>query len=582
VTEDIKEDGITVWTEKSLDGAGDSIVQYRRSDGWMNVVTGLGVAARDKRLSAEWHASPNLTHAKELLESMYHGNDLVNTFVSLPAEEMTREWIEVKVQNEEGSTADAEASSGVHQKLDELGVQTAVQTALTWGSLYGGSVLLLGVTDGGNPQEPLDVEKIDSFDWVTVLDRFDVYVEEKYDNPLEPKYGEPKLYRIMTGDQSILIHESRTIRFDGAPVSRQRRQENNGWADSRVNKVFEVIRDFTSASEGVAHILTDFSQAVFKINGLANLLAQDSDGLVLKRLQMLDLGRSIVRAIPLDAENEEFTRQGAAVTGMSDLYDRLMMRVSAATRMPVTLLFGRSPAGMNATGESDIRQFYDHIAASQESVLRPRLEYLISIILNASDGPTAGSEPDNWGFEFNPLYQESSKDKAETRKMIAQADQIYVNAGVVTAKEIAMSRFGGDGFSPETKLDPEERKRLEEMGEMAMAGLAAAQRNQSFEEQPGPNGARPTSDPADDGSRTNADSAAPNYRVQHADAADKLCASCVFASGSICTRYDSITDAGHVCDDWVLRLAADRHVTQLATKVGVKRKRRRGLRGRNM
>lgn len=528
-TGNVKNNGTISWTSDAIDKAGDMFAQARQ-DGWVNVLTGLGTS-RDKRLGARFEPSARLTNQKELLEDMYHGDDIVSTFIDLPAQESTREWIDVMVQGE-SEGYDVEIGSLIMQELEGIGARDAITNGLIWSRLYGGSVILLGVDDGGETTDPLDLNTIRSIDWMTVLDRFDVYVDSYYTDPTEPKYGLPKVYRIQSSTYSgdtpfgTLIHETRTIRFDGTRTSVRRRQENSGWAESVLSRTSDIIRDFQTASESIANLLQDFSQATFKIKGLAKALAADKDGLVIKRLQMLDIARSIVRAVPLD-EDEEFERKGAGVQGMADLYDRQMMRVSAATRIPVTLLFGRSPAGMNSTGESDIRLFYDHVASMQEAVLRPRLEYLLTILLNASDGPTRGVEPGSWGFEFNPLFQEDAKEKAEARLSIARSDDIYLGHGVLTSEEVALSRFGGDKYSAETSLDKDERAETEQ--ERARLRILTEARDQidSREDVPGY------------GLQTD--------EARRADA----CRTCAFADGNYCERWSFAFDAGFVCDDYM-------------------------------
>ena len=470
----VRTDGNVGWDERTLDKAGS----LPRVDGWVNVLTGLGYAARDKVMSSGFSKSARVSREKEGLNEIYAGDDLAANIVDIPAEESVREWIELKVQTDDGDL-DVETTIDIMQRLEEIGAQTAFADAQVWARLFGGSIILLGVDDGQEASEPLNFDAIRSVDYLTVLDRFDVEIDKTYSDPLQDKYGMPELYRInatrdvtsTAGSASMsygaIVHESRTIRFDGVRTTRRRQRENQGWGDSVFERYLNVVRDYQSSQQGISHLLQTFSQAVFKMRDLAKNLTSDADGLVLKRLTMLDMARSIVRAIPLDAELEEYETKGAAVSGMADLVDRQMMRVSSAARIPVTLLFGRSPSGMNATGESDIRLFYDRIRAYQETNLRQRVEYLIMVLLNAQDGPTNGVEPEAWSFDWCPLYQESSKEKAETRKIVAETDEIYMRNGVLLADEVAASRFAGDDYSPETTInqemrseDEQERKRL--------------------------------------------------------------------------------------------------------------------------
>src|SRR4029077_19739346 len=106
--------------------------------------------------------------------------------------------------------------------------------------------------------------------------------------------------------------------------------------------------------------------------------------------------------------------------------------------MPVTLLYGRSPAGMNATGESDIRGWYDSVSDAQHDTLKPRLTRLITLLFLAKDGPTQGRVPDRWCLEFNPLWQPTDKELADTKKIKADTYVALGGAQIVTESEAAI------------------------------------------------------------------------------------------------------------------------------------------------
>lgn len=529
----VNDAGFVSWSSDAVRAA-VRVFESVRADGWANALTGLG-EARDKRLSSVFRRSTRITQMPELLEELFYGDDLVATIAELPALEATRAWIDVAVQG------DAEAATAANQWLETIGAQTSFAGALTWARLYGGSVILVGADDGQDPSLPLDEDAIKTLDWLTVLDRFDVEVNSTYSDPTKPGYGEPETYRLTSsadfqgGTFNRVVHESRVLRFDGTPTGARRRRQNAGWSESVLTRSYDVVRDFHAAFDGIAHLLTDFSQGIYKIKGLAQMLAHDKDDVLRTRLQALDLARSVVRAIPLDADGEDFERRGAQVSGLSDLADRMMMRVSSATRIPVTLLFGRSPAGLNATGESDIRLFYDHISTLQETVLRPLIERLLTLAFLAKDGPTAGVVPESWSFVFLPLFQPTEQEQAATRLAHAQADSIYLASGALSAREVAESRFGGDRYGTEIALD--EDARAAELDEELRLALAA--------------GARPpTGDRADD---LVGEESAPNYGAAVGEklALGQVCARCGFADGSFCRRWDFSFDVGYRCDDWI-------------------------------
>lgn len=457
-----------------------TMIEAGRRDGWENTVTAIGTN-RDKRLGGRMiRPTPNVTFRE--FEDLFAGSDLAATAAELPPREMVRAWITVtandpknidkdkRTETEEQTTEEAVSlGNQIAGRLDELEAQAKVFEAMVWARVFGGSLLFLGVDDGGGDNaealaEPLDEGRIQSFDHLTVFDRWDLHIAERFTDPRNVKFGQPELYRLTstTHDGKVapgtdLIHESRFIRFEGVLTNRRRMRDNGGWSDSIYTRTRDLIRDFDLAWNGIANLLQDFSQAIFKMRGLRDAILADKDDLVLRRMGIIDLCRSIGRAVPIDSEDEDFERKSTPVTGMPDLMDRFALRMSAAFRMPATLLFGQSPAGMQATGASDIRFFYDQIAANQETMLRPRLERLIKLVLLDKSGPTNGVEPDDWSFSFNPLFQLTELEQAELRNKQSQTDATYLQEGVISEDEVAFSRFGGDRYGVDTILDLEQR-----------------------------------------------------------------------------------------------------------------------------
>jgi phage-related protein (TIGR01555 family) len=221
--------------------------------------------------------------------------------------------------------------------------------------------------------------------------------------------------------------------------------------------------------------MADMSQAVMKINGLAQLISNDQATLN-TRMTMVDMSRSTARMLYIDAENEEFERTATPLTGVSDVLQMQMLRTAAAAEQPVAILFGREPSGLNATGDADFRRFYDKTSGEQRSDLEPKLRRLYTLIFAAKDGPTAGQVPAN-GIEFtwHKLYEPSEKEQSEIRYNMAQADDYYINNGTLLPEEVAMSRFRSGDLHLDTEIDIELREEALDTAELAPSGAAKAQ-----------------------------------------------------------------------------------------------------------
>jgi hypothetical protein len=304
-----------------------------------------------------------------------------------------------------------------------------------------------------------------------------------------PTQGQTKNGKI-TGPQSGFIssaqplrtvHESRFLLFDGVPVTRVQRVRNNGWGDSVFTRVFEVLRDYHLSWGGVCNLLQDYAQGVYKLEGLNDLMTAGDDGAVASRAQLIDLTRSIARAIVLDAggdgkEPESFERNVASLTGLPEIMQQLALRLASAARMPVSLLLGQAPAGLNATGDSDIRWYYDRIKAKQKEILQPALHKFMQIVFAAKDGPTNGQEPENWSIHFPALWQLDSLQEAQRRNFIAQSDNIYVQMGAVTPSEVGISRFSDDEYNGDSlTLDMDTREAMNQPEEELKALAAGTQ-----------------------------------------------------------------------------------------------------------
>lgn len=445
------------------------------NDGWENIITGHRTT-RDKTTGTRIQpVAPNTD--RQTVEDIYHGDDLGARIVDELVGDMLRKWVRLTVSMTDDAEADenVQAASDMMAALDDLGARAAIKEALTWAQVFGGSVIFVGADDGGGNDiqamaQPLRENAIRSIRSLDVYDRWDIEIESEYTDPLSPNFGKPETYRLSTTNSvrgsatmpELVIHETRVVRFDGVRVNRRRLQRNSGWHDSVYTRIEQVLGDFGISWAGVGHLLADYAPMIFKSKGISDTLAMDGIGVVLDRLQQLDMCRSTVRMVPID-DTEEMMREATPLSGMDSTLALFILRLCAAARMPVTKLFGQSPSGLNTTAEGDLSFWYDRVAAQQDSDLRGQLERLIDLLWLAKDGPTGGVVPKSWALDFESLWQMSQLEEVQARKTQMETDNGYIDTGVLMADEVARSRFGGDRYSFETQLD--EDLRVEEAEE---------------------------------------------------------------------------------------------------------------------
>jgi len=419
-------------------------------DGWANVFTGQGNTLKDKQQGGFFARELRLGESE--LTNLYRGDGFAKRIIDLPTGEMVREWFDVM----------GDTNGDIVKFLHTLNAKDNVLRALRWAELYGGSVILMGIDDGGLLDDPVNEDNIQSIAFLKTFDRFRVNwnVADINTDPNSSLFGEPEWYQIFpinrVGTTQFRVHISRLLIFDGLDVPDRERQNQQGWGDSVINATFNQLKNLSGVYFSAKGVIDEFVMTIMNIDNLQDLIAAGREDEIKARLNLLDLSRHMINTVLLDKE-EKYTRQSSSVAGLDRLIDKFAMALSAVTGIPMTLLMGQSPKGMNATGDADIRQWFDHVSAQQEEKMLSQLERLVLLTQLIKQGPTNGKEIDGWSIDFRPLWQPTEKELVETRHIVAKTDEIYITNQVVLPEEIAQSRFGGDQFSIDTSINEDLR-----------------------------------------------------------------------------------------------------------------------------
>lgn len=398
----------------------------RINDGLENVAAGLGTV-RDKR-SHTFYAMPRTLTNWEL-ENMYRGSWLCKRIVNVPADDMTREGVQLFFDDDE----DGKSQFAVEQAEKALCLWDKVNEALRWSRLYGGSVIVL-LTKGATLDQPLDVETIRQGDLLGmhVLDRHRISATNLLIRDLsDPSFGLPEYY--ILAESSVRVHHTRVLRFNGQKLPFFAWQANGMWDDSELQHVLDSVTNVDSASASINSMLYEANVDVIMSKGLADTLASEGgEAKITKRYQVAATMKSFNRMLLLDGE-ETYEKKQNQFTNLDKIWMNFMVDVCGAADIPMTRLFGQSASGLNATGDNDIRNYYDMIKSKQNKDLRPRLEYLYDILLRS----IFGTRPEDFRFDFKSLWQISDTEKATIENTRATRDQTYVNLGIVPAAVVA-------------------------------------------------------------------------------------------------------------------------------------------------
>lgn len=388
------------------------------ADGLANVLSGRGTSV-DRASHNIWHR--RFTTAQQI-EQAYLGSWLHRKIVDIPAQDMTRAGRDWDGKDEEIAKIEAEEK--------RLGYWAKLREASRLGRLGGGAILI-GL--GDDPATPLPTNiRPGQVQYLVVLSRWQLTLGEIDTDPASPGFNQPKFFTLAGATSQATIHPSRMVCFHGLPIPAMHSTtaEDRFWGMSVVEAVDEAVQHATTATSGFASLIDEAKIDVYRFHGLAETLGQSGgDEKLMTRVQLTNQGKSVHRAVVLDKEDEWDQRQ-LTLSGVRDVIITYDARVAGAADMPATRLFGKSPDGMNSTGESDLANYDQSIQAKQEMDLRPAMERLDAVIL-ASAGLKAGLT-----WNFSPLRVLSEQQLAEIENKEADTLSKLVNTGMFS--EVAL------------------------------------------------------------------------------------------------------------------------------------------------
>ncbi len=423
----------------------------KRTDGWKNLITGLGSARTAKKSFTRHTLSPVMTDME--LESLFYDDGLAARIVTLLPDDIFREGWDYTFPR-----LDKIASADLQEKyaavMEELGAQQKIKDAFVWKRLYGGSAIFISALDGQTPDRPLNPKKIHSIEKLRVLEKGEIEFENIVwqTDPMKTRYGLPEMYRVRfelpdgRTVQAINVHWTRIIELHGDTLPKRAMagisSENRYWGINVLQRANDRLQSLGSSLGSIDQLLSEVGMGKYKIKDLATLLSSpEGEAAIRRRVELTDLVKSTFRSMYLDTD-EEYVRDNVSFQGVPEMLHILFMLIASDTGYPMTRLFGMSPAGMNATGESDMNNYYDMVRSMQTAQVLPVILRLVHLI----------SQWKGWEepyIEFRPLETMNEKERAELNRQNAEKEKIeaetykaYIDAGVLEPYEVRFLKYG--------------------------------------------------------------------------------------------------------------------------------------------
>lgn len=435
------------------------------ADGFDNFLTKVGLN-NDNSLSGGTYEFNLITRNRILIEAAYRGSWVAGMMVDAVAEDMTRAGIDITTEDDE-NVKKLKTSMIRHQ------IWTSLCSVIKWGRMYGGSLGVLQI-EGQDLSTPLNIDTVGKgqFKGIVAYDRWQL--NPILQDPINsgPNIGLPSKYQIVNDPRETqpiatsgayihgmqVVHHSRCVRYVGIELPYFQAITEMMWGESVLERAWDRLISFDNATMSSASLVDRANLRTVGIEGLREIIA--AGGAAQQGLEaMFEMMRrmQVNEGLTLLDKNDTFAATPYTFSGLSDMLLQFAQQLSGAANTPLIRLLGQSPAGLNSTGEADMRMYYDSINAQQEAKLRNPLDDILKVEWRSTFGT---APPEDLSFTFSPLWQQTPTDKANNAKTNAETVLGAYEAGV-TSRASALSELRSSSantgvFSSITEEDIEE------------------------------------------------------------------------------------------------------------------------------
>ena len=388
-------------------------------DAFSNPLYRLGYMSQNPMEATEYPIT-RMTQNFALLNSLYRDNWVVQNVVGLMPDDMLREWYRLSgsLSPEHLDTLRAvERKTKIRQKINE---------GLRWGRLYGGAAGLILIKGHDRYlSEPLDLDTVmpGAFMGLYIVDRWSGITPdaELVTDTGDPDFGLPAYYTITQTDGTVItrVHHSRIVRFIGRELPYLEKVMEQYWGESEIEALYRDVVKYDNVTENTAALTFRANIDTMEVQNLEQLFSLGSVEQQRRFWQVMQ-AQSVMQSnfgTRLVNKGDQIKNTQYTFTGLADVNEDMRVLLCGASHYPMTKLFGTSPGGLNSTGESDLRNYYDYLDSQRENHLRPVLERLVPVMAVSA----WGAVPDDLEILFPPLWTPTAKEEADIAKAKAEA-----------------------------------------------------------------------------------------------------------------------------------------------------------------
>jgi phage-related protein (TIGR01555 family) len=423
-------------------------------DAFQNMLARLGFGTSNL-LEGTQYPLTRLTRNYALMTSLYRSHWIVRRVIDTIPEDMCKNWFDIDSQ------VAPEAIDRYRRVERRTRTKAAILRALKWGRLYGGAAAVMMIAGHEDRLDrPLNLDEVmpGAYRGLLVLDRWSGITPsaEQIEDVDDPEFGLPAWYTVTleTGG-TFRVHASRVLRFTGRELPAWELQAEQHWGVSEIEVIYDELKKRQNTSWNISSLVFLANIRIFKMSDIAEMLATNNQVAQQRLYRILSAQNHLMSnmGVQVLSKDDDFDTKQYSFSGLNDIYESFMLDLAGACEIPVTRLFGRAPAGLNATGESDLQNYYDSLGQKQESEVSPQIDKLLPVMATSVWGEVPDDLDHKWRDPRTPREQERAELGAKKMETIGKAYDLGLLSQRTAMKEMQQM---GDATGLFTNINDEE------------------------------------------------------------------------------------------------------------------------------
>lgn len=393
-------------------------------------------------------------------------NGLIQNIAQSMAQDCVRKWIRIFSTDEENKEKSQDKIKKIEAEFRRLKVRKTIKKAMEKTILFGGCKIYPKIEGDDNDNRlesanPLYMEQVQkgSLRYLKIIEpQHATPLAVNYVDPLNQNFYVPQKWKIMGARE---VHSSRLCHFayNDVPTLLKPMYWFNGMP--LVQLCLDYIYGFESVRQNIVGIIGRYNINILKTNLMA-LITEDPENpdgeqekqSILQRLQIAQALQNNYSIFAIDNDKEapeEWQQFSMSLNGLSDILSQNAELICAVTQYPAVKLLGTAPKGFNATGDTELRIYYDLVASKQETIIEDNLRFIFELVqMNLF-----GEIDDDLDFEFKPLWVLSDIEKSQIQKTKCEINIAYVDSKILSPEEVRenISRDPDSGYSNLPKME---------------------------------------------------------------------------------------------------------------------------------